>query len=136
MRNDRPIDNPNLRAALREIQKIVDRRGLACAVMLVAPQESAFSYKMDAPWSAIMTDPTTDSGFRMRADTAELGAQQAHKKIEGAAHTICSMLDFGSQTEMWMEDLLGLLQSAGVEVHHTPFGGEPLARLTVKPRSD
>lgn len=129
MKNDRPVENPELQAALDEVQEILTRHGLAGACMLVSATEAAFTYRMHAPWSAFRPDNTADLGFRLRAKASEQGADVAHKTMEGAAHTVCVLNDFGHQTAMWMEDLLRMMRRAGVEIEHTPFGGKPLPHL-------
>ena len=129
MRNGRPIEDRNLRHGLHEVQKVLRRRGLAGAVMLVAEDEAAFTYAMHAPWSAIQPDPETDLGFRIRAKSAEDGPELTHARLEAAVHTICQISDFGEQTTAWMEDLKLLLRRAGIEFEHTPFNGRPLPHL-------
>ena len=97
--------------------------------MLVDENEAAFTYGMHAPWSAIQPDPGTPLGFRIKAISATEGAQQAHKRLEGAMHTICQISDFGAQTVQWMDDLKQMMRDAGIEFEHTPFGGEQLPHL-------
>ncbi len=136
MKNDRPVENPELQSALDEVKEVFARHGFAGAVMMVAPQESAFFYAMHAPWSAIQPDNTTNLGFRIRAIAAEHGPKLAHRRIEGAMHTICSLHDFGSQTVMWMTDLENTMRRSGIDFEHTPFGGKRPERLTTeKPRA-
>lgn len=130
MINDRPIEDANLQAGLDEVREIMRRRGLAGACMLVSAGEAAFTYAMHAPWSAIRPDPHVPLGFRIRANSARDGAKATHQLLEGAAHTICQLSDFGEQTTAWMEDLKLALRRAGVEFDHTPFGGRPLPHLS------
>jgi hypothetical protein len=136
VKNDRPIDNPDLQRALNAIQGIMRRYDLAGAVMLVAPEEVAFAYKMDATWSAIRPEPGSPLGFRIRAKSAEDGATVTRQRVEGAAHTICQLSDFGAQTMGWMEQLKAMLRSAGIEFDHTPFGGKPLPSIVAGPKSE
>jgi len=133
MINDRPIDDPNLQAGLNEVKEIMRRRGLAGACMLVSAQEAAFTYGMHAPWSAIQPDATTPLGFRIRTSIAEHGREGRHSRLEGAAHTVCVLCDFGYQTASHMEDLIKILQSSGLEIEHTPHGGNPLPRIGTRP---
>lgn len=129
MINDRPIDDPNLQRALDAIRGIMRRYNLAGAVMLVSSEESAFTYKMDAPWSAIQPEPGTPLGFRIRAKSGEDGRALTQARLEGALHTICQLSDFGEQTTAWMEDLKILLRRAGIDFEHTPFNGQPLGHI-------
>lgn len=135
MMNDRPIEDANLRAALLEVQKLLRRRGLAGALMIVAERETAFAYAMSAPWSAIKPDPDTPLGFRIRAKSADEGKEVAERRLEGALHTICQIRDFGEQTMAWMEELQVILRQAGIDFVHTPFGGNPVPRLGLEPPS-
>ncbi len=130
MINDRPIDDPKLQAALDEIRGVMERYDFAGAVMLVAPEEAAFSYKMDALWSALRKDRSLPLGFRFRAVSADTGKRETERRVELALHTICQLSDFGEQTTAWMEDLKLLLRNAGIEFDHTPFAGKPLQHLT------
>jgi hypothetical protein len=91
-----------------------------------------FSYKMHAPWSSIDYDPTTEMGFRIRANSRRDGKELTQAAVEGAVHTICQMSDFGEQTMSWMEDLKLLLRQHGIDFDHNPFGGKPLHRLKVR----
>lgn len=133
MINDRPIDDPNLQAELDEVKEIMRRRGLAGACMLVSENEAAFTYGMHAPWSALRPDPSLPLGFRFTAKSAVDGKEVAHKRAEGALHTICQLSDFGEQTTAWMEDLKLMLRRAGLDFDHTPFGGKPLPHVETQP---
>ena len=133
MFNDRPIDDGNLQAGLDEVKAIMKRRGLAGACMLVAPNEAAHTYGMHAPWSAIQPDVMTPLGFRIKASKEADGIEGRHAKLEGAAHTICQLSDFGAQTMDWMEQLKAILRQTGLEIEHTPFGGRPLSSIVSRP---
>lgn len=132
MFNERPIDDPNLQAALDEVKAVMAKHGLAGACILVAPQEAAYTYGIHAPWSAIQPDATTPLGFRIRASVKADGIEGRDAKIEGAAHTICQLSDFGAQTMDWMEQLKLILRQAGIEFDHTPFGGRPLPSIRTR----
>jgi len=125
MMNDRPIDDPNLQLALDEIRATMLRHGFAGAVIVVAPQEAAYTYVMHAPWSAIRPDPGSPLGWRVRASVQEDGAEGRHERLEGAAHTICQQLKV-------------MLRRSGLEIEHNPFGGKPIPSLALgqapKPR--
>jgi hypothetical protein len=125
MFNDRPIADPNLQRALDAIRRIMQRHNLAGACLLVSETEAAYTYKMHADWSAISADHTTPFGFRIRANAATDGLAQATRLIEGAAHTIYQIGDFGEQTGMWMGDLKTMLRNAGIDVEHKSFNGYP-----------
>lgn len=129
MLNDRPIDDPNIQEALDIVKGVFAHYGLAGACMLVGPKESAFTYKMDAPWSACQPDPTTPLGFRIKTSLAEHGQKGRHARLEGAAHTFCTLSDFGAQTMDWMEQLKMILRKSGLEIEHIPFGGKPLPSI-------
>lgn len=129
MRNDRPIENPSLQKALNEVKAVFARYGFAGACILVSQDEAAFTYKIDAPWSACRYDNTAPLGFRIRAMSAEDGKEKTEKRVDGAMHTICQISDFGEQTTAWMEDLKLMLRRAGIDFEHTPFGGKPLPHL-------
>ena len=129
MINDRPIENPNLQAALDEVRTVMERYGFAGAVMLVAPEEAAFTYKMDTTWSALRRDTDVPLGFRFRAKSDEEGKETARKRVEAGMHIICQLSDFGTQTQFWMNDLKIMLRRAGVDFEHTPFGGKLLPHL-------
>ncbi len=130
MHNDRPINDPNLQRALNSIRATMAKYDLAGAVMLVSPDEAAYTYKVDATWSACQADPSLPLGFRIRAISEVDGKEVAFNRIEGAAHTICQLSDFGAQTMDWMEQLKAMLRRYGIEFDHTPFGGQPLPSIT------
>lgn len=129
MINERPIDDPKLQEALNEVRGVMERYDFAGAVMLVAAEEAAFAYKMDATWSALRKDNSTPLGFRFRAKTADTGKRETERRVLGGMHTICQLSDFGEQTTAWMEDLKLLLRRAGIDFEHTPFNGRPLQHL-------
>ena len=133
MINERPVDDPKLQAALYEIRDVMERYDFPGAVMLVAPEEAVFSYKMDASWSALRKDRSLEMGFRFRAVSSETGKRETKRRVEGALHTICVLSDFGEQTTAWMEDLKLMLRKAGIDFEHTPFGGKPLPHLGTAP---
>lgn len=133
MFNDRPIKDPKMQEALDLVKAVMAAYGLAGACMLVGPKEAAFTYKMDAPWSACQPDPGTPLGFRIRTSIAEHGREGRHSRLEGAAHTFCTLSDFGSQTMDWMEQLKMILRKSGLEIEHTPFGGKPLPGIGTQP---
>jgi hypothetical protein len=125
MINDRPINDPALQKALGEIQRTMRRYGFAGACVLIGREEAAFTYKLDAPWSGIRGDAFAPLGFRIRINSAEDGPKVAREQAEGAAHTVCQLSDFGSQTMDWMEQLKLMLREAGINFDHNPFGGQP-----------
>lgn len=129
MINDRPIDDPKLQAALDEVRAVMERYDFPGAVMLVGEEEAAFSYKMDATWSALRKDRSLPLGFRFRAKSAETGKRETERRVVGGVHTICQLSDFGSQTMDWMEQLKASLRAAGVDFEHVPFNGRPLPSL-------
>jgi hypothetical protein len=131
MINDRKIEDPNILGALNDISRVLERRGLAGAVMVVGEDEAAFRYKLTAPWSGFRPDPSVPLGFRLRIVEKELGRALAQKRAEGAAHTVCQLADFGQQTQDWMEQLKLALRQHGLEFDHTPFGGQPLVSVTL-----
>lgn len=133
MMNDRPIENPELQAALDEVKLVMLRYGLAGACMLVSENEAAFTYGMHAPWSAMQPDATVPLGFRFRANSKAMGKDEAQRRVEGGMHTICQLADFGAQTVQWMDDLKRMLRAAGIDFEHTPFGGRPLPHLDSRP---
>ena len=133
MINERPVDDPKLQAALNEIRGVMERYDFPGAVMLVAPEEAVFSYKMDATWSALRKDRSLPMGFRFRAVSSETGKRETERRVEGAMHTICQLCDFGYMTSSHMEDLMKMLRDAGIDFTHTPFGGKPLPHLGTAP---
>jgi len=133
MMNDRPIDDPKLQAALDEVKAVMLRHGLAGACMLVSEDEAAFTYGLFAPWSAFQPDPGTPLGFRFRANSKQMGKDEAHRRVSGGMHTVCQLADFGAQTVQWMDDLKRMLRRAGIEFEHTSFGGRPLPHLDAQP---
>mgnify|MGYP001592537468 FL=1 len=117
----------------QEMLALLKQYDLAGAVCLVNEDEWGYAYHLPATFNAIVEDPTVPLGFRIRAKSADLGHDRAHALTVGAAHVICSLKDFGQQTQVWMSDLLRLLRRAGVQVTHRPFNGQKLPRLTSRP---
>jgi len=132
--NDRPIQNPKLQQALNAVKATMAKYGFAGACMLVAQDESAFFYGMHAPWSAIRPDQMAPLGFRIRSSVGEDGVAGRHSRLEGAAHTICSLSDFGSQTQDWMEQLKAGLRETGLVIEHRPFNGQPISSIYIVDR--
>jgi len=129
--NDRPIEDPRVQKALDEIKMVFARYGMAGAAMVIGPDEAAYCYAMHAPWSAIRYDPDTPLGWRIRASLAEDGSEGRHARLEGAAHTVCQLSDFGSQTQDWMEQIKVMMRETGLDIEHTPFNGQPLPSLAL-----
>lgn len=127
--NNRPINDRRLQRAMNEVKAVCARFNVAGACMLVSADEAAYTYWLHAPWSAIRADPESPLGWRLRANSAQDGAREAHRAIEGAVHTICNISDFGAQTQYWMEQIKVLIRQAGVEFDHTPFNGKPLPSI-------
>jgi hypothetical protein len=134
MINDRRPNDPNLQAALNEIRTVMERYDLPGAVMLVNREETVFSYKLDATWSACRKDRAAPLGFRFRAVSSDrTGKAETERRVLGAMHTICQLSDFGEQTTAWMEDLKLMLRRAGIDFTHTSFGGKPLDHIIPEP---
>jgi hypothetical protein len=127
--NNRPVDSPKLQKAMDEVKAVFARYGYAGCAMVISAEEAVFCYAMHAPWSAIRFDPDTPLGWRIRTSLAEDGGEGRHARLEGAAHTICQLSDFGAQTMDWMEQIKAMLRDTGLEIEHTPFGGKPLPSL-------
>ena len=133
MQNDRPLVSPDMERCRQDIFALLEHYDLASAVCLVNEAEWGYGYHLPATWNAIVDDATLPLGFRIRAKSADLGHDRAHALTLGAAHTICSLKDFGQQTQAWMSDLLRLLRRAGVQVTHRSFNGQKLPRLISRP---
>ena len=131
--NDRPVENPQLQEALDDVRLIMRAHSLAGAFMLISETEAAFAYQLHAPWSAIQPDAATPLGFRFRVNSAEMGAAEAKRRMDGGMHTVCQLADFGAQTMDWMEQLKAMLRAAGVDFTHTPYDGKPLPHLRTAP---
>ncbi|SRR5712691_4480948 len=129
MENDRPIEDPKLREALNIVQDVFRFYDLAGGIMLVNKDEAAYGYSLYTTWNAIVEDAETPFGFRIRIREEELGKERAEKIALGTAHLFCSMIDFGTQTKVWFGDMLKLLKSTGIRVHHIPFNGRKLPRI-------
>jgi hypothetical protein len=123
--NNRAVEDPRLQKALDEAVAVFGRYGFAGAVILISPAEAAFAYRLHAPWSAFRFDNTTPLGWYLRAVERETGRDETRRRVEGAAHTICQLSDFGEQ----------MLRRAGIQFDHTSFGGNPLSHL-IDPASD
>lgn len=132
--NNRSVEDDRLQRALDECKRVFAKYGFAGCAMVISPEEAAFFYAMHAPWSAIRYDPDTPLGWRIRASLAEDGREGRHARLEGAAHTVCQLSDFGSQTQDWMEQIKAMLRETGLEIEHSPFGGQPLPSIHPKPR--
>lgn len=132
--NDLPISDPKLQRTLNSVQATIANAGFAGAVMIVSPGEAAFFYRLHAPWSAIRHDPSLPLGWRIRAKSAEDGKELTEARVLGAAHTICQLSDFGSQTMDWMEQIKTILRNAGIDFDHRPFNGRPLPSVVVGPK--
>ena len=133
MMNDRPIEDPRLQAVLTAILELARDQDLACAVMLVNEQESAFGYQLFTTFNVVIEDDSLPLGFRFRLKTAEQGEERANQLALGTGHMLHSLKDFGAQTQIWMGDLLKNLARAGLTFQHTPFNGQKLPRLTSEP---
>lgn len=130
MFNDRPIEDPRLAQALQEVAEVYRKYDLAGAAMVVSEEEAAFVYPIYTTWNAVIEEPTMPMGFRLRAKQEELGPDRARQLIEGTAHMLCQLKDFGAQTQLWMSDMLKLLRQAGISIAHRPFNGQKLPRIT------
>lgn len=133
MFNTRPIQDPRLAQALAEVQAIYRTYDLAGGCMLVSENEAAFTYPIYTNWNIIVEDDSLAMGFRFRLKEAEQGKERAHALMLGTAHMLCVLKDFGQQTQVWMGDLLRILRKTGVQITHTPFNGEKLARISSEP---
>ncbi|MGI9306119.1 MAG: hypothetical protein ACR2P5_02320 [Gammaproteobacteria bacterium] len=127
MQNNRPVENPKLEAARREIFQIYKKYDFAGAFEVISEDEAAFGYPIAASWSAIRPDPQAPLGIRLKAKSSVSGD---HERLEGAAHTMCQLMDFGAQTYKWMGDLVKILQREGIVIEHTPFGGDSIDDIT------
>lgn len=133
MQNDRPIEDPRLKAVLEAVLELAREQDLAMAVMLVSEDEAAFGYQIYTTWNAIIEDHTLPLGFRVRLKTAEQGQERAEQLALGTGHMLHQFKDFGTQTQVWMGDILVMLKKAGMRFTHTPFNGRKLPRLTNQP---
>ena len=130
MYNHRPIDDPNLQEALTDIAMLMRVYDVAGAVILYNGEESAYHYHLCASFTGCVEDEQMPLGMRIRIHTEELGPDQAHALAERTAGLFASLLDFGTQTCLWMQDLLNLLKRQGMKIHHVPFGGEKPGQIS------
>ena len=128
--NNRPVDNPDIASARKEILAVYERYGLAGGFSIIDANEFAYGYVLATDWSAVNRDAKAPMGLRITAKVSELGQEKAHELLEGAAHTFCSLSDFGAQTFAWGNQLVDLLRESGLEIEHTPYGGQKLGKIT------
>ena len=129
MRNERPLQDERTREALLMMQLIMREYDVAGAVCLVNEHEMGFAYQLYTTWNATIEDDTQPLGLRFRLKTAEQGAERAEQLAAGTGHMLHQIQDFGTQTQLWMGDLLKLLRKAGMSFTHRPFNGQKLPRL-------
>lgn len=129
MQNDRPIENERIQHVLAEFSALCRYHDLVGCCVVIDEKESGFTYQIYSTWNAIVEDDTLPLGFRIRIKQDELGSERAHQVAEGTAWTFGALMDFGSQTKMWMGDLMGILRKSGMRIHHNPFGGRKFQHL-------
>lgn len=127
MNAQRPVDDAQLERARQEILDIYVKYGFTGGFMVISENEVTYAYHMTAPWNAFKPDKTsvqdgdmTPTGVRIQSSWSQPGG---HEKLEGAAHTICALMDFALQTGLYMQGFLDILKNHGIEVEHVPFGG-------------
>lgn len=130
MQNSRPIDNPNIQLVLEEFSKLCRYYDLVGCCVVADEKESGFTYEIYSTWNGIVEDDTLPLGIRIRINQKEMGEDRAHQIAEGTAWTFGSLMDFGTQTKIWMNDMMGFLRKSGMRIVHNPFGGKKLPRLT------
>ena len=126
MFNTRAVENPALDQARREVLAVYEKYGFVGAFEIISPEEAAFAYPITADWSAIKKDVATPMGLQLQA---RRGDPRQHELLENAAHTLCQLMDFGAQTYKWCGDMVKLLQQSGLQIEHTPFGGNRLGDI-------
>ena len=128
--NDRPIEDPRLQTVLDAMLSLAREQDLACAVMLVNEQESAYGYQLFTSYNCVIEDETVPLGLRFRLKTEEQGQERSTALALGTGRMLHQLKDFGAQTQVWMGDLLSMLRKAGMSFTHRPFNGRKLPRLT------
>jgi hypothetical protein len=63
-------------------------------------------------------DATVPLGLRCRIKEAEQGHDRAEALVLGTLHMLAQLKDFGTQTQIWMGDLLQMLRKAGLRFAH------------------
>lgn len=129
MFTDRPLTDQKTQEAMNHIGDVFTYYDLSGGVCVVNVQEWGYGYKWETTWNAFIDDPNTPLGIRIRAREAELGSERAKELITGAAHTMASLKDFGTQTRVWTDDLMKMMNKVGMRIHHIPFNGKKLPRI-------
>ena len=129
MYNIRPLDDQRTEEARQRIAAIYREYDLAGAFMIINPNEAGFLYSLPTTWSAFQDDHAGPLGIRIKAKSSEIGHDRSHALLEGAAHTLCQLVDFGLQTTKWCSDLLSLMRRQGLEIEHTPWNGAELPTI-------
>ena len=134
--NQRPLHDPRTQDALNLIYDVYRYHDLAGAVCVINPNEWGYGYIWETTWSAAVDDPDLPAvggmvplGFRIRAREAELGRERAQELLTGTAFTLTSLKDFGTQTQIWAQDLIRLLRKHGLQIDYKPFNGQRLPRI-------
>lgn len=134
--NTRPLNDPRSQEALNIIGDVYRYYDLAGAAVIINPQEYGYGYAWEATWNAMVTDhdlPAQDGlqplGFRIRAREAELGQERAQELLTGSAFVLTALKDFGTQTQIWAQDLIKILRKNGIQITHRPFNGQRLPRI-------
>ena len=130
MRNTRAVTDPRLEACRAEMLAVLQRYDLAGGLCVVNETEWAYAYQLSTTWNGFVDDTTTPLGFRVRIQTATLGADRAQAFADGTVGVIGALADFSTQTTRWMQDLFRILRKAGLQITHRPFGGKRPQRLS------
>jgi hypothetical protein len=111
---DRPIQDKRLARTLKDIQKVLRRADYAGYVMLIAPDEMAWTYCLATSWSAIYSEPGSDFGVRIRAAPSKV--PEDVEKLRLAAYTFVNMLRAGNMLNYMATSFIKLMEDRGISV--------------------
>jgi hypothetical protein len=113
---DRPIQDKRLAKTIKDVQKILNRQDYAGYIMLISPEEMAWTYKLDAPWSALYPEPKSDFGIRIRATPSQVPGDA--EKLRLAAHTFVNMLRAGNMLRQMAMSFIRVMEDHGITVEY------------------
>lgn len=121
MRNDREIESPYIKEAIRLIGYEMVMKDLSGGVFLMDEHELGWLYKLPSSWNAFTEDVELPLGFRLRARQEELGKERAKFLLDNSAFVMGGMVRFGDQTRIWGRDLIKLCAKSGMHITVEPY---------------
>jgi len=114
------MPDPNLKAAMKEIQAVLKKHDCAALVTLASPSHTEYLYEIAPSWSCAWLQPTPEGfAIRVRSKLKDYPSKDAQKKaIESTTGMFLAFANMAERQQAQMGQLIAMLGKHFKDISH------------------